>query len=148
MAHTQRTDSSPQFGKDYLMSELDIVYMSEAKSWKDLNLNKDNLVTRLLPGQTLGSRSTTLAHKAKKVLRQLSLESELLPGTLSRCYSVMTDWGVESGLWRAPAEILSSLKEAYNYDTLFGLSLFIPDHDHSLHHVTMAKQPSCISTCL
>ena len=116
------------------MSELDIVYTNGIHYWKDLNVGVEKLVTSLLPGQVLGSRSTTLAHTTRKVLHQLSLESEFLPGTLSRCYSILTDFGVESGLWKAPAEMLSTLQRDYHYETLFGLSLFMPDHDHSLHH--------------
>lgn len=66
----------------------------------------------------------------------LSLESERLTGTLSRCYSILSDWGVESAIWRVPAELLKELKREANYDTLFGLALFIPDGDHALHHVS------------
>ena len=59
-------------------------------------------------------------------------ESETLAGTLSRCLSLLLDWGAESGVWRAPS---SFVKDAIPWDTLFGMALPIPDHDHSLHHV-------------
>ena len=129
-----RIDSSPQYGRDYLVAELDLVYTKDVDSWQCLASN-NKLVTRLLPGQTLGARSTTLAHKTRKLLHMLSLESERLTGTLSRCCSILTDWGVESGLWKVPANALASLQNEFNYDTLFGLALFLPDGDHALHHV-------------
>lgn len=125
-------DASPQYGRDYFMAELDLVYTKGITQWNQLG--RDQLVTRLLPGQVLGARSTGLAQKTKKLLHMLSLESERLTGTLSRCCSILSDWGVESGIWRAPAQLLDEWKHNANYDTLFGLALFIPDADHALHH--------------
>jgi hypothetical protein len=127
-----RLDSSPQYGRDYLMAELDLVYTKDVTCWA--NLSEQKLVTRLLVGQTLGARSTSLAHKTRKILHMLSLESERLTGTLSRCCSILSDWGVEAGIWKVPAKVLAEFREESNYDTLFGLALFIPDGDHALHH--------------
>ena len=58
-------------------------------------------------------------------------ESETLAGTLKRTCSLMFDWGAESGVWKSPA---SFIHDALPYDTLFGMSLPIPDGDHQLHH--------------
>lgn len=61
-------------------------------------------------------------------------ESESLKGTLSRCRSMLSDWGTESRLWQTPSSILED--ELPSWNTLFGMALPIPDHDHSLHHVS------------
>lgn len=129
-----RIDASPQYGRDYFMAEMDIIYTKDLKGWSQIGPSK--LVTRLLPGQTIGARSSGVAQKTKKLLHMLSLESERLTGTLSRCCSILSDWGVESGIWKVPADIVAELKQQQNYDTLFGLALFIPDADHALHHVS------------
>ncbi len=128
-----RIDSSPQYGRDFLMAELDVLYTNNVTAWADIG--PQQLITRLLPGQTLGARSSGLAHKTRKLVHMLALESERLNVTLTRCCSILSDWGVEAGIWRVPADIVADLQRECNYDTLFGLSLFLPDGDHSLHHV-------------
>lgn len=60
-------------------------------------------------------------------------ESETLAGTLSRCLSLVFDWGTEAGVWRSPSTFI---QEELPWDTLFGCALPIPDHDHSLHHAS------------
>lgn len=209
-----RCDSSPQFGRDYFMSECDLFYPAGVNSWEDVS-GDGILVTRLLVGQTVGSRAAGVAAKTRKLLHQLQLatrfrfifrticschcswylqdlpslcfdmfchicwlqedvpkikcmghnpnkqfllvftggrereretvtpspkESETISGTLSRCLSLVFDWGAESGVWKAPS---SFVKEALPWDTLFGMALPIPDHDHSLHHVPCQIRNSC-----
>lgn len=66
-------------------------------------------------------------------------ESESLVGTLSRCRSVMTDFGTEHKIWTLPSELISQQMPAW--DTLFGLALPVPDADHALHHVSWLRHP-------
>ena len=72
-----RLDASLQYGRDYFMSEVDIVYPSQVKTWKDLAL-PGVLYTRLLVGQTLGARSSSAIIKTKELLHQLALDSCLI----------------------------------------------------------------------
>ena len=129
-----RLDSSPQFGRDYLMAEMDIIYDAQLSQWSDVPAH---LYTRQLVGQQIGSRAGNAATKTRKLLHMLALESAQLRGTLSRCYSVLFDCGTESAIWRSPAELLAELKIEHHYESLFGMALPIPDHDHSLHHATL-----------
>lgn len=68
-----RLDASLQYGKDYFMSEADIVYPEGINSWQDVS-REGTLYTRLLVGQTLGARASGVAVKTKKLLHQLALE--------------------------------------------------------------------------
>lgn len=72
-----RLDASLQYGKDYFMSEVDIVHPTQVKSWKDLAA-PGTVYTRLLVGQTLGARASTVVIKTKKLLHQLALDSCLI----------------------------------------------------------------------
>ena len=65
-------------------------------------------------------------------------ESEKLSATLGRCLSLLFDWGAESGVWKSPSAFI---RDALPFDTLFGMSLPLPDADHALHHVAMMKLP-------
>lgn len=70
-----RLDSSPQFNKDYLMSECDIFYAGdgEVSEWSDIS--RDGvLLTRLLVGHMVGARSAGTIFKAKKLLNALTLD--------------------------------------------------------------------------
>ena len=69
-----RLDSSPQFGKDYFMTECDVVRPESVQTWADLH-NEGVLVTRLLVGQSLGARASGVIVKTQKLLHQLSLET-------------------------------------------------------------------------
>lgn len=69
-----RLDASLQFGKDYFMSEADIVYPKNIKTWSDVGA-PGVVYTRLLVGQTLGARAAGVAVKTKKLLHQLTLVS-------------------------------------------------------------------------
>lgn len=64
-----RADSSPQFGRDFLVSQLD--YVQYGTSCKDTVITK-----RLLPMQCIGSRSAGSHQKLEKLLFALTLESE------------------------------------------------------------------------
>ena len=72
-----RLDASLQFGKDYFMSECDIVYVQDINTWQDL-AGPGVVHTRLLVGQTLGARASGVIIKTKKLLHQLSLDSGTL----------------------------------------------------------------------
>ena len=67
-----RLDSSPQFGRDYLMSEVDVWYPEGFESWKNI---ADGLHTRLLVGQTIGARASGVVIKTHKLLHQLELDA-------------------------------------------------------------------------
>ena len=72
-----RLDSSPQYNKDYLMSECDIFYAGEVdvNQWSDISRDSDRvLLTRLLVGQMVGARSSGTIHKTKKLLNALTLD--------------------------------------------------------------------------
>ena len=62
-----------------------------------------------------------------------SKESESLAGTLKRTLSILFDCGAESAVYRSPS---SFIEESLPSDNIFPLALPIPDHDHSLHHVS------------
>ncbi len=64
-----RADSSPQFGRDFLVSQLD--YVQFGTSCRDTVITK-----RLLPMQCIGSRSAGSHQKLEKLLFALTLESE------------------------------------------------------------------------
>ena len=125
-----RLDSSPQYGKDFLLAEMDIV--KDSLQWSDVG---PNITTRILVGQSLGSRATSFAVKARKTLHMLSLESASLSVTLTRVRSILFDWGVESHLWKTPTDFFQGLEESTQMEQAFGLALPIPDADHSLHHI-------------
>ena len=63
---------------------------------------------------------------------EMGKESEKLSATLGRCLSLLFDWGAESGVWKSPSAFI---RDALPFDTLFGMSLPLPDADHALHHV-------------
>lgn len=72
-----RLDASLQFGRDYMMSEVDIVSPANVSSWQGVG-GDGVLYTRLLVGQTLGARASGVVVKTKKLLHQLSLASWIL----------------------------------------------------------------------
>ena len=69
-----RLDASLQYGKDYFMSEADIFYPEHVTTWQEV-ATPGILYTRLLVGQTLGSRASGVVIKTKKLLHQLALDS-------------------------------------------------------------------------
>ena len=64
-----RADSSPQFGRDYLVIQADIVKYGTSPDTTEIT-------KRLLPIQCVGSRSAGADHKLKKLVWSLTLESE------------------------------------------------------------------------
>ena len=82
-----RIDSSPQFGRDFLMGECDIVYLAGVGPWLDIG-REGVLYTRLLVGQMVGARASGAMVKTRKLLHALSLESRLLPNIdlMSFCF--------------------------------------------------------------
>ena len=67
-----RLDASLQYGKDYFMTECDIFRPDGVQTWDDL-AKTGNLVTRLLVGQGLGARASSVTVKTQKLLHQFSL---------------------------------------------------------------------------
>ena len=127
-----RCDSSPQFGRDYLVSQIDIVQVG--LSYDDTIITK-----RLLPIQCVGSRAGSAPHKIEKLIFALSLESSDVTATADRTCSILTDYGTESLLWFTPREgdIAGAAAEAETSEDLFLFrwNLPLPDGDHSLHHI-------------
>ena len=94
-----RIDSSPQFGRDFLMGECDIVYLAGVGSWMDIG-KEGVLYTRLLVGQMVGARASGSMVKPRKLLHALSLESRLLfnIGLTSFCF-VAFDTPISTWAW-------------------------------------------------
>lgn len=67
-------DSSPQFARDYLMTEVDIFRPEEVSSWADVG-EDGVLQARLMVGQLVGARASGATVKARKLLHSVSLES-------------------------------------------------------------------------
>ena len=93
------------------------------------------LSTRLLPMQVLGKQATSTAYMAKACLRMLSLEAQDISFARRAVRSLLSDMGVESGLWCLP-----SIPACYNApedvqdDKCFPGALPLADADHLLHH--------------
>ena len=68
-----RLDASLQYGKDYFMTECDIFRPDDVQTWNDV-AKPGHLVTRLLVGQGLGARASSVIVKTQKLLHQFSLE--------------------------------------------------------------------------
>lgn len=64
-----RADSSPQFGRDYLVIQADIVTYG-------INFESTNIVKRLMPIQCVGSKASGAHQKLEKLVHSLALESE------------------------------------------------------------------------
>ena len=64
-----RADSSPQFGRDFLICQCDVVQCGE-------NIMSTNIKKRLLPIQCVGSRAGGASSKLSKMIHAISLESE------------------------------------------------------------------------
>lgn len=144
-----RFDSSPQFGRDYLLGEADVLAGIPAV-WP-----VDDLRARLLPPQNVGSRASSAAFKMQKVRRMLALECADLPGLCARVYSLLTDMGTESCIWMAPTLCMTGAavddNEALQWEELrpaFPNALPIPDADHGLHHVPLLFVHSLFSADL
>jgi hypothetical protein len=84
-----RLDSSPQFGKDYLMGECDIV-----RCLVELDVSK--IMTRLLVTQCVGVKASSTAHKYSKLGRMTSLEASNPAEFNLQVYSMLTDMGTNA----------------------------------------------------
>ncbi len=88
-----RVDGSPQHGRDWLVTDIDVV---KGSTRGPSEISAD-IKVRLLPLQSMGSKSMSLAHTHAKVCHQLALEAEYLYDASHKVYSVLTDAGTESG---------------------------------------------------
>lgn len=132
-----RTDASPQFGRDYQVTQCDIVRQDlscENPSWETVQITK-----RLLPTQNVGSRASTAAHKLRKVIFSLGLESRDVNYSAAQTCSLMVDSGTESALWLTPL-LAEDASECSSF--FFANCMPLPDSDHLLHHVmnTLTEQ--------
>jgi uncharacterized protein (DUF1015 family) len=79
----------------------------------------------------MGARSESTTHKLFAITNSLKLESASFSYTCGKVYSIMSDMGVESGLWVAP-----DFSKPNDLSFQFPRALPVADGDHSLHHVT------------
>ena len=105
------------------------------------------LSPRLLPMQVLGKQATSTAFKAKSTLRMLSLEAEV---DVARCRvrSLLSDMGVESGLWVLPelpglTPSIAGGDAGAGNQRCFPLAAPVADFDHLLHHVMCEGEFAC-----
>lgn len=68
-----RLHSSPQYGRDYLLSECDLFYPTHVQSWDDVS-REGVLKSRLLVGQMVGARAAGVIVKTKKLFHALELD--------------------------------------------------------------------------
>ena len=129
--HTHfRLDSSPQFGRNYLVGELDRIDLGKVSSANiDGLFTSIEISTRLCPLQILGKQATSTPFKARSSLRMLSLECDVDLARKS-VRSLLTDMGVESGLWTLP-DLSGAGGKCYPH------SMPLADGDHMLHHTMM-----------
>ena len=71
-----RADSSPQFGRDFLVVQADVVRLSTGTI---LDCNSASITKRLLPIQCVGSRAAGEHQKLEKLMHSMSLEAEDAP---------------------------------------------------------------------
>lgn len=96
---------------------------------------------RLLPMQVLGKQATSTTFKAKATLRMLALESSV-DITRLRVFSILSDMGVESGLWCLPNIVDGSTSEK-----CFPRSMPLGDIDHMVHHVMLDAEEAYSTSC-
>lgn len=129
-----RCDSSPQFGRDYMVTQVD--YVLYGTSYSDVSVSR-----RLMPLQCVGSRAGSAGHKIEKLVFCLGLEAEDISYMTQRVCSILTDFGTESHLWFTPSRDEISGEPRDNSDAeqalLFQNSVPLPDSDHGLHHVML-----------
>ena len=104
-----RVDSSPQGGRDFFVSEFDLVKFQcspgdfeTGSTGSDhitqlLSSGKMKLTTRLLPLAIVGARAGSSVHKGRLLLRSLQLDSEDLRVSIGRTMTMMFDFGAEAG---------------------------------------------------
>ena len=135
-----RIDSSPQFSRDYLVGEADVVRLNDVYP-ADVNaMAKVSIQCRLLPIQVLGRRSTSTAFKYRSLLRMLDLESGAVDTVKQQTRSFLCDMGVEAKLSLVP-EIDSH--NAGETRRAFRLAMPFHDLDHGVHHVMQELLDGC-----
>ena len=124
-----RTDSSPQFSRNYLVAEADRVSLEcvSPLSYKTA-LSDVVIVVRLLPLQVLGKRATDTSFKYAAACRMFALESHDPDLMRDRTCSTLFDFGVEFQL---------SILQTVGGNRVFKKSLPLCDMDHGLHHTAM-----------
>lgn len=138
-----RCDSSPQGGRDFFVVEYDHCnlqcqkpFVANTPIFELLSQRRFNIENRILPLSVIGARAASSLHKAQKLLDVLSMESANLSVSVSRVYSLLSDYGAESGIWNLPS--LEPDEEDVLYRSLKRLlprALPIADVDHGLHHI-------------
>jgi hypothetical protein len=132
-----RVDSSPQFNKDYLVSEVDVVDLGSCFSARSKDaLRNIKFTTRIMPLQILGRKATNTVYKYRALLRALSLEVGKPDLIKSRTYSILHDMGVESKLAMVPDFDETSSNRAFKH------ALPLHDLDHGLH-IVMQELDDC-----
>ena len=97
-----RADSSPQFGKDYFVAEIDHVDLGKVDTTTQLRDMKNLITRRILPLQLVGSRASSAEHKSFRLTLALSADTADTFVTLGRAHSIAFDMGTESKLFVAP----------------------------------------------
>ena len=133
-----RSDASPQAGRDYLVSEIDIasfgagefpyVALANKHAAALLGEGRMKITPRLLPLRVVGARAASGVHKGQLVLKSLGMECKDLAVAIQRDYTMMFDFGAESAIWSLPSPDDAASR-------LFANALPFADCDHSLHHV-------------
>ena len=125
-----RSDSSPQFSRDYLVTECDYICLEHVYSLKPSEvLESLNWSTRVLPVQVLGRKATSTPYKFRALLRSLHLETGNINLSKTRTCSFLNDMGVESKLALLPDIDSDHSNRAFPH------TLPLHDVDHALHHV-------------
>ncbi|CAE7562479.1 PREP1 [Symbiodinium sp. KB8] len=136
--HTHmRLDSSPQFSRNYLVGELDRVELCGIRpdhDHLDELFDSIRLQTRLMPLQVLGKQATSTAYKAKSCLRMLALEADDVEFARCSVRSLLSDMGVESGLWQLPTLTRDPAEDFATQTRCFEHAAPLADGDHMLHH--------------
>ena len=89
---------------------------------------------RLLPLQIVGKQAASTAYKARSTLRMLSLEAEDV-NMARRCVrSLLSDMGVESGMWTLPDLGGDAVGQPGGPGRCFPHAAPLADADHMLHH--------------
>ena len=97
-----RSDSSPQFGKDYFVTEIDHVDLEPVNDSTTLRDMRALIKRRILPLQLVGSRASSAEHKSFRLTMALSADTADTFVTLGRTSSIAFDMGTESKLFVAP----------------------------------------------
>ena len=135
-----RADSSPQFSRDYLVTEVDYVSLENVYSLTPASvLQSLSWKTRVLPVQVLGRKATSTAFKFRALLRSIHLETGNVDLAKFRTCSFLNDMGVESKLALLPDIDSDPNRRA------FPRTLPLHDVDHALHHV-MEELRECWKT--